>query len=355
MTLVNQTSDTYTVQTVLGALNQITKGRIITHWADIPGGKNSYVMTKTSHIPGKSVIEMPGLVFGKMEAPVTRVGVAMTLTESVIELASALNLELLVIHHPVAEAASSGGVPFAHYLPLYNIAIAEVHEAFHGLHPGITFLHGHQVHKTDTSFAGIPGNVLHVGITFDDIQTAGDILFRLNQYIGCSVEQTLLYAEQQARGIEDLQEATLANPPRLLNGTLDSPVKNVLHFFPHTGFTREHLQEALKMYPETDTLIASISRVRPNHPLVEEAKQRNLTFLVGNPHSVEILENGLPLAHALDYLLPGLDVFVLRDRVTASLLEMTGHSEIREYGREMAMKYLVETTKDATTTPVVSK
>lgn len=68
----------------------------------------------------------------------------MTLTESVIELASAMNLDLIVVHHPVADAASSGGVPFSDYLPLYNLALIEMHEAFHGLHPGMTLLHGHR-------------------------------------------------------------------------------------------------------------------------------------------------------------------------------------------------------------------
>ena len=83
----------------------------------------------------------------------------------------------------------------------------------------------------------------------------------------------------------------------------DTPVKHILHFFPHSGFTVEHLHQALDLYPETDTIIASISRVRENHPLVMEAKRLGLTFIIGNPHSVEILENGLPLAYALEYLL----------------------------------------------------
>lgn len=331
----------YKVSSVLEALNVITRGRVVMNWQEISEGTNPYVVTKTSHIPGKSVIEIPGLVFGRMEKPITKLGVAMTLTESVIELASAMGIELLVVHHPVAEAANSGGVPFAHYLPLYDMAIIELHEAFHGLHPGITFIHGHRVLKTDTCFGGIHGNVLHAGKVLEGIKTAGDILRRLDQYVGCTIERDLLRFERDIRLADSMEETTVANSAMLLNGDLDSSVQNILHFFPHTGFTTEHLQQALSMYPETDTLIASISRVRPNHPLVREAKRFGLTFIVGNPHSVEILENGMPLAYALDYLLPGLEVHVLRERVTATLLEQTGHPEIQMYGREMAMRYLI--------------
>jgi hypothetical protein len=311
------------------------------NWGDVISGKNAYVVMKTSNIPGKSVMEIPGLVYGDAATPVRKMGVAMTLTESVIELASALELDVLVVHHPVAEAANSGGVPFAHYLPLYNLSIIEIHEAFHGLHPGITRIHGHQVLRTDTCFAGIPGNVLHVGIALDHVRTAGDIIRRLDQFVGRDLEQTVLQSEKLNRGVTDLAETTLANPPQILNGSFESPVKHILHIFPHTGFGPEHLSQALELYPETDTIIASISRVRAPHPLVSEAKRRNLTFIVGTPHSVEIFENGLPLAYALQHLLPGVDLYVLRDRVTATPLEQAGHPEIREYGLEMAMKHLV--------------
>ncbi len=67
----------------------------------------------------------------------------MTLTESEIELAGATGVDALVLHHPVAEAASSGGVPLRGYVNLYNLAIFEAHEAFHGRHPGIGVIHGH--------------------------------------------------------------------------------------------------------------------------------------------------------------------------------------------------------------------
>lgn len=330
-----------TIHDVMQALNVITKGRMVMDWNEIAKGSNPFVLTKTSNIPGKSVIEIPGLVFGDMNAPVKKIGVAMTMTECGIELASGMGLDLLVVHHPVADAANSGGVPFAQYLPLYNLSVIELHEAFHGLHPGLAYLHGHQKLKTDTSFGGIHGNVLHKGIALEEIKTAGDILKRLDRYIGRQIESTLLKSEQDIRSTDFLEEATLANPAEILNGNQDTPIKHILHFFPHSGFTVEHLHQALDLYPDTDTIIASISRVRENHPLVMEAKRLGLTFIIGNPHSVEILENGLPLAYALEYLLPEIEIYVLRERVTAMPLAHAGHSEIQNYGKDMALNYLV--------------
>ncbi|SDJ78463.1 Nif3-like dinuclear metal center hexameric protein [Paenibacillus naphthalenovorans] len=329
------------VADVLEALNRISKGRMVMDWNEVTSGTNPYVVMKTSNIPGKSVIEIPGLVFGDKHKPVARVGVGMTLTESVIELASAMKLDLIVVHHPVADAASSGGVPFADYLPLYDLALIEMHEAFHGLHPGMTLLHGHRKLTTDICFGGIPGNVLHKGIALPEVQTAGDILARINRMMGRDIDVDLLEAERAIRGETTLQEATLANPAKLLSGGPDSPVKHVLHFFPHTGFSVGHLETALRMYPETDTIIASISRVREDHPFVALARERGLTFIVGNSHSVEIMENGLPLAYALELLLPGIEVFLLRERITAVPLKDIAHSRMVEYGKQMAETHLV--------------
>ncbi len=63
----------------------------------------------------------------------------MTMTEGSIELAGATGVDAIVAHHPIAEAANSGGVILKNYLDLYNVAAFELHEAFHGLHPGIPF------------------------------------------------------------------------------------------------------------------------------------------------------------------------------------------------------------------------
>ncbi|CRF28894.1 Uncharacterised protein [Mycobacterium tuberculosis] len=158
--------------------------------------------------------------------------------------------------------------------------------------------------------------------------------------MGRATDQDLLQAERAIRGEATLEEATLSNPARLYCGTPDSPVKHIVHFFPHTGFTSKHLDLALERFPETDTIIVSISRVREEHELVTAARQRGLNFIVGNPHSLEILENGLPLACALEQLLPGLEVFLLRERITAVPLKDVGHREIMEYGRQMASRHL---------------
>jgi hypothetical protein len=314
---------------------------MVVDWHELAAGTNPYVVTKTSNIPGKGIIEIPGLIIGDKRKPVSRLGVGMTLTESMIELASALRLDVIIVHHPVADAASSGGVPLADYLPLYDIALIEMHEAFHGLHPGVTWLHGHRRIATDTAFGGIPGNVLHKGIALDEIRTAEDILRRIEQWMGREIDRHLLEAERAIRGEAGLQEATLANPAQLLSGAPDSPVRHVLHFFPHTGFSLDHLKQALALYPETDTIIVSISRVREDHPFVQFAREHGLTFIVGNPHSVELLENGLPLAYALEMMLPGVEIMLLRERMTAVSLKDIGLRKMTEYGRAMAGTYLV--------------
>lgn len=142
----------------------------------------------------------------------------MTMTECVIELASAMELGLLVAHHPIADAASSGGVPLVQYLPLYDLAVIEMHEAFHGLHPGIAYLHGHQKVKVDTCFAGIQGNVLIKGEALPGIETVGDILDHLQRHMGEKREQELLAVEQWIRESPTLVESATANPPQLLHG-----------------------------------------------------------------------------------------------------------------------------------------
>jgi putative NIF3 family GTP cyclohydrolase 1 type 2 len=337
----SQEESTVTVSSVLNVLNEISKGRMVKDWKEIVEGKNPYVVMKNSNIPGKSVMEIPGIIFGDTDKPVKKVGVCMTMTECVIELASAMELDLLIAHHPVADAASAGGVPLAHYLPLYNLAVIEMHEAFHGLHPGIAYLHGHEKLMVDANFGGIPGNVLIQGKALKGIHTAGDIFRHLGRHMGAQKEEELLAYERMIRDSPSLMEATTANPAQLLHGQADSPVQNILHIFPHTGFQVEHLHSGLEMYPETDTIIASISRVKADHPLVCEAKTLGLTFIVGNTHALEMWENGVPLAYALESMLPGMEVYLVRERATATLLREAAHPEIQEYGMDMSRRFLV--------------
>lgn len=137
-------------------------------------------------------------------------------------------------------------------------------------------------------------------------------------------------------------EATLVTQGRIVLGSRESPVKHVLHIFPHTGFSPAHLRQAKEQFPEIDTVLASISRVRSDSELVQEAKRLGLQFVIGNCHVLEILENGLPLAYALEKLLPDVEVVVFRERVTSIPLREMGSKRIREYAERMADNYLVK-------------
>ncbi|MCK5165613.1 MAG: hypothetical protein KAQ72_17980 [Desulfobacula sp.] len=328
-----------TAQKVLKALNRITDNRIPAQ--DIPKkpGNHPFILEKNSGIPGKAILETPGLVVGNLDKPIATMGIGMTLTENMIELAGALDLDAILVHHPVADAASSGGVPLKPYLELYNLALFELHEAFHGLHPGIAFLHGHTVLDSDHCFGGIPGNIIFLGKALPEIHSAKDIIRRLNDFMAFEKEHEVLDAEIKIRACPSMKETTLTAVPKILNGAPDSPVENVLHIFPHTGFTARHLEQALDQYPETDTIITSISRVLETSDIVAKARSMGLTLIIGNSHAHEIFENGLPLACALRYELPHVELMMLRERVTAVPLKQFGNSKIQNYGQQMA-KYL---------------
>ena len=187
----------YTVADVVEALNTITGGRVIMK-AETPFGTgNPFVVTKTSNIPGKAVTETPGLVVGDPRAPVHKVAVGMTLTESEIELAGATGVDAIVVHHPVADAASSGGVPLRGYVNLYKLAVLEAHEAFHGRHPGIGLIHGHMPFKTYIAYDGLQGNVVFIGKPLPEVKKAGDIIARLNAFADLAREKAILDTERQ--------------------------------------------------------------------------------------------------------------------------------------------------------------
>jgi hypothetical protein len=119
-----------------------------------------------------------------MDKEVRKIAVTMTMTEGTIELARSTDVDAIIAHHPIADATNSGGVELSNYLQLYDLAAFELHEAFHGLHPGIPYLHGHRVHHVEIAFGNIHGNILFVGQAFDDVNTLGDMLNRLQQYMG---------------------------------------------------------------------------------------------------------------------------------------------------------------------------
>jgi len=157
-----------TARDVVAALDTITGGRLPKDKEEMYSGKNRFVVMKSSNLPGKSVVETPGLVFGDPDQEIKKLAVVMTMTESQIELAGSTGVDAIVAHHPIADACNSGGVLMKTYLGLYKIAAFELHEAFHGLHPGIAFLHGHASYRTEIAYGGVPGNVMNVGKALDE-------------------------------------------------------------------------------------------------------------------------------------------------------------------------------------------
>ncbi len=334
------------VKDVLDVLDKITGGRCVKDPEDIYSGRHKFVIRKSSDVPGKACLETPGLVCGNPEAAVKKLAVTMTLTECNIELAGATGVDAIVAHHPLSEAANTGGVPMRTYLDLYGLAAFELHEAFHGLHPGLSFIHGHQVFHADIAFGGVSGNILFVGRALKGVNTLGDMIDRLDYFMGMDEEKRMLMAERGARGCDGIIETNVATGGVILLGDRDSKVGTVIHIFPHTGFTPEHLEQVKSRFPEADTLLASISRVYGDHPLIAKAKELGMNFIVGNSHAMEILENGMPLAVALQMLLPEVEVVLFRERITSTPISVAATPAIREYARDIAQQYLVNRAAD---------
>jgi hypothetical protein len=328
------------VKDVLTALDDLTNGRCLKTPGDFASGKNPFVVTKTSDIPGKAVTETPGLVWGDPEMEVKKIAVMMTMTESAIELAAATGVDALVAHHPIADAANSGGVLIKTYLGTYNLACFELHEAFHGLHPGLAWLHGHKPHFATVAYDRIPGNIVYVGDALPEIKTVGDMMSRLDRLMNVDEDLEMLAAERKIRQCGDIAETSIAARCKILVGKKESPMRKVIHMFPHTGFTTAHLESLLRDYPGVDTLLATISRVYPGHPLITQAEQLGLNFVCGNSHALEIFENGIPLANAIKKHLPAAEVVIFRERMTSIPLDKCGSPQIRDYAEDMSVNYL---------------
>ncbi len=329
------------VKDLIKALNKITHGRVPTKLEDLYSTKNPFVVMKSSNLPGKSIMETPGLVFGDPEKEIKKIGISMTLTESAIELAGGLDIDAIVCHHPIADAANSGGVLIKTYLGLYNIALFELHEAFHGMHPGISYIHGHAAYRVEIAYGGIPGNVMYIGKVLDGINTLGDILDRIHAFMNVGEEEKFLDRERELRNIHEIQETSIKVRGKILVGDRNSSVKHILHIFPHTSFSVEHLEKALQENPEIDTVLASISRVKEDHPLVKKCQELGLNFILGNSHALEIYENGIPLGVAIQQLLPSTEVIILQERRTAIPLNKFGSDKIKQYGKMITDKYLL--------------
>jgi len=330
------------VKEIVEVLNKITGGRVIKSPEDLTSGKNPFVVTKSSNIPGKAVTEMPGLVCGSMEQEVGKIAVIMTLTESAIELAGATGVDAIIAHHPIADAANSGGVLLRTYLDLYKLAVLELHEAFHGLHPGIAYLHGHKAYHVDIRYGGIPGNILYVGDALPEVKTVGDMLSRLDTYMCTGIEENILQNEREIRGCPEVQETSICAKGKIIVGKPENTVSKVIHIFPHTGFTPEHLEKVVREHPGADTLLATISRVNPGNPLIDKAEELGLNFICGNSHALEIMENGLPLARAVQMHLPQVEVVLFKERMTSIPLESFGSQAIQDYARDIADRFLVK-------------
>lgn len=330
-----------TVTDIVNALSVITGGRTVSSMDEVRSGDHPFVIMKSSGIYGKEVLEIPGLIYGNPDKAVKKLAVCMTMTEVVIELAGATQVDAIVAHHPIADAASCGGVTLKNYLDLYEVAGLECHEAFHGLHPGIPYLHGHKIQKGSISFGGVHGNIMYIGKALPGIATLGDILDRLDSFMALDQDRALLSAERQLRDISTIRETSVETHGFIHLGTTESKVEQILHIFPHTGFSSADMHRAIAENPNVDTVLASISRVYEGHPLIETARELGLNFMVGNCHVMEILENGLPLAHALDELLKDVEVVLFRDRVTSTPVKQVGSLTMQAYAQEMAADHLL--------------
>lgn len=320
------------VADVVNQLDAVTGGRL----SAAPGPDNPWHVVKSSGLPGKAVTETPGLVIGDPDAPVRRLAVAMSVTEHDIELAHSIGVDLIVAHHPLADAASSGGVPLSDYLPPYGVSVIECHEAFHGLHPGIGQLHGHVPFHHHGAFGGVHGKVIMVGRPLPEVRTLGDVLDRLRRMLARSVDEQVLSSERNVRGGIPLWDSVTSPGLRILHGTPETPLGDVvIHAFPHTGFNAEDLDALLEEHPSAGTLMLSISSACEVDEVVSRARERGLSVVVGSSHATEILENGLPLGHCLQRLFPEVEVLLFRSRVVAMSLDDAATGDLSEYGRQM--------------------
>ncbi|MGL5312103.1 MAG: Nif3-like dinuclear metal center hexameric protein [Peptostreptococcaceae bacterium] len=332
------------VKDILEVLDKISNGRCVKSSTDFSTRKNPFVVTKSSDIPGKAVTEMPGLVCGNPDMKVNKIAVTMTLTECAIELAAQNGVDAIIAHHPISDASSCGGVLLKNYLELYNIAVFELHEAFHGLHPGIPWLHGHKVVWSDINYGGIKGNIVYVGETLECVNTLGDILNRLNTLMGtykeACFEKYLLEALREYKRCNSIYDTSISLQGEILVGNKDSIVKKLIHVFPHTGFTAEHLEKIVEDFPDVDTLLVSISRVYDGNPLIDKVKELGLNLICGNSHTIEIYENGIPLARAIKDYLPEIEVEIFREIITSIPLDYVSTKSMRKYGEYISREYL---------------
>ncbi|MCG8567927.1 MAG: hypothetical protein MI747_22905, partial [Desulfobacterales bacterium] len=193
----------------------------------------------------------------------------------------------------------------------------------------------------DIAYSHVPGNILFVGDSVDGVNTLGDMLSRIESFMDTATEEKLLAAEKEIRDCGTIDETAVKARGKILVGRPDNTVNKVMHIFPHTGFTPDHMERAFAEHPDVDTVLATISRVFPDHALVDKARELGLNFICGNSHALEILENGLPLAHAIQALLPEAEVVIFKERMSAIPMAALGGEVIQNYAATMARDHLI--------------
>lgn len=328
------------VRDVLNMLNHISKGKLVNSYEDFKFSKDSYAVEKSSVIDDESAEEMSGLIYGDPMMEVKKIAVVMTLTESAIELAAFTHVNVIIVHHPINEGDRQGSISYKNYLSLYNIAVFELHEAFHGLHPGIPWLHGYNVVNSFFNYRGITGNTAYIGRTFDNINTLGDILKRLEKFMDVRNENSPINEDIESDECRNLCYVSTDIGDKILNGNINSPVKNLLHIFPHTGFNDEDLEKVFIEFPYIDTVLVSISHIYEGNPLLDKSRELGLNFICGNSRTMEVYENGLPISYALKKYMPHVEVVIFRESTTSIPLESISTKGLKEYGEYIASKYL---------------
>ena len=95
----------------------------------------------------------------------------------------------------------------------------------------------------EIAYGGVAGNIMFVGNAREEVRTVGDILDRLGRFCDLEKEACMLAIERRERDCADTHETCMAVSAQILCGQREAPVKQVVHFFPHTGFTPEHLRQ----------------------------------------------------------------------------------------------------------------
>jgi hypothetical protein len=183
------------------------------------------------------------------------------------------------------------------------------------------------------------GKIVWFGETLPEVRTLGDFVARIDDLMGVNTEAEILQHERLVRECETIQETTLAARAKIFVGAPESEMGRTITFFPHTGFNADDMEKALAEYP-ADTFVSCISRPLEDNSMVERAKKLGVNLVAGNSHAMEIFENGIPLAMAIKNQIPELDVSIFRERMTSVPLDSFGTHKLREYGADMAKRYL---------------